>query len=280
MWRLAFSSDSTRVATAGNDGSARVVNSSLHLRILGPLRLSRDGVELDPGPRQQAYLLALLLARGGRPTSASELIELIWDDGAPASATNVLQKYVGALRRVFEPTVLPREAGSYLHRHGNGYRLTTTRGMLDLITFREHIETARTRPDANTAVDHYTAALGLWHGPAGHGLTYGSAAMPLFTALNGEFLDACQAAAELAISLRQPHRVLPALRLASSMAPLHEPVQASLVATLAAAGQRAEALAVFCAIRTRLAEDLGIEPGHALRAAHQRVLRQTAVPVP
>lgn len=43
--------------------------SSLRLQILGPLRLWRDDVELDTGPRQQAYLLALLLAREGRPTS-------------------------------------------------------------------------------------------------------------------------------------------------------------------------------------------------------------------
>lgn len=254
------------------------MSSSLHLRILGPLRLSRAGVEIAPGPRQQAYLLALLLARAGRPVSASELIDLIWDDGAPASAANVLHKYIGGLRRIFEPTLPPRQAGSYLHRHGNGYRLAATPGMLDLVTFREHIETAKTHHDHQTALDHYTEALGLWHGPAGHGLTCGSAAMPVFTALNGEFFDACEAAADLAIALGHPHRVLPSLRLATSMAPLHESIQASLIATLAAAGQRAEALAAFHAVRTRLVDDLGIDPGHALLAAHQRVLRQTAAP--
>ncbi|MEU6201418.1 hypothetical protein, partial [Streptomyces sp. NPDC047061] len=37
----------------------------LRLQILGPLRIWRDGVELDPGPRQQSYLLAVLLARAG-----------------------------------------------------------------------------------------------------------------------------------------------------------------------------------------------------------------------
>ena len=37
--------------------------SGLTLKILGPLRVWRDGVELDPGPRQQAYLLALLIGR-------------------------------------------------------------------------------------------------------------------------------------------------------------------------------------------------------------------------
>ena len=94
--------------------------SSLRLQILGPLRLWRDDVELDTGPRQQAYLLALLLAREGRPTSTGELIDLIWDEDAPVSALNVIHKYVVALRRLLEPNVSAREAGSHLSRRGNG----------------------------------------------------------------------------------------------------------------------------------------------------------------
>lgn len=39
----------------------------LRVQILGPLRLWRDGVELDSGPPQQAYPLALLPARAGSP---------------------------------------------------------------------------------------------------------------------------------------------------------------------------------------------------------------------
>jgi pimeloyl-ACP methyl ester carboxylesterase len=61
-------------------------SSGLHLQILGPLRVWRDGVERDAGPRQQAYLLALLIARAGQPISREELIDLVWDDDAPASA--------------------------------------------------------------------------------------------------------------------------------------------------------------------------------------------------
>ncbi|GHB89510.1 hypothetical protein GCM10010306_100820 [Streptomyces umbrinus] len=63
----------------------------------------RDGVELDPGPRQQSYLLAILLARAGKSISTSELIDLIWGDRAPSSALNILQKYVCALRRLLDP---------------------------------------------------------------------------------------------------------------------------------------------------------------------------------
>ena len=67
--------------------------------------------------------------------------------------------------------------------------------------------------------------------------------------MNGEFLDACTAAAELALSLGQPERILARLQLAATMAPLHEPVHASLITALGAAGQQAEALSVFRAVR-------------------------------
>ncbi|GAA2216042.1 hypothetical protein GCM10009850_115110 [Nonomuraea monospora] len=254
---------------------------SLRLQILGPLRLWRDGAELDPGPRQQAYLLALLLAREGQPISASELIDLIWDEGAPASAVNVMHKYVGALRRLLEPALPARGTGSYLQRRGNGYLFVAGSGMLDLATFRESVEAAgaaQAEQQHEVALDCYVQALGLWQGSAGKGLAYGPAAMSIFAGLDDEFFATCAAASELALSLGRPERVLPSLQLAASMAPLHEPVQAGLISVLGAAGQQAQALSVFHTVRTRLADELGIDPGPVLRAAHQQVLSKTVAP--
>jgi len=51
--------------------------ADIQLQILGLLRIWHRDVELDAGPRQQAYLLALLLARAGRPLSVDSLIDLI-----------------------------------------------------------------------------------------------------------------------------------------------------------------------------------------------------------
>ncbi|MEO3862115.1 AAA family ATPase [Acrocarpospora sp. B8E8] len=253
----------------------------LRLQILGPLRLWRDGVELDAGPRQQAQLLALLLARAGHPVSTRELIDLIWADDAPASALNIIHKYIGALRRVLEPTVPARAAGTYLHRRGNAYVFSAGPATLDLLTFRELLEAAQValaRQTRDVALDHYVKALGLWQGPAGDGLSYESPAMPILAALDDEFHVTCVAAAELAVSLHRPERVIPPLQLAASMALFHEPVHASLIATLGAAGRQAEALSAFHAVRDRLAEELGIDPGPALQAAHLRVLTQTPRP--
>ncbi|MEU6352444.1 BTAD domain-containing putative transcriptional regulator [Streptomyces sp. NPDC047072] len=253
----------------------------LRLQILGPLRIWRDGVERDPGPRQQSYMLAILLARAGRPVSTSELIDLIWEEDVPASAVNILQKYVGALRRLLEPALPAREAGSFLHRRGHSYLFTVGSATLDLVAFRERVDAARAAPhDHKAALDHYVEALGLWHGSAGDGIAEGTSATTVFAALDNEFYDVCTAAAELAVSTGRPERVLTALQLAASMAPFNEPVLAALIGVLGAMGRQAEALSVFRQVRDRLAEELGIDPGPALEDVQRRILTQPPVPPP
>jgi DNA-binding SARP family transcriptional activator len=254
-----------------------VSGGAVRLQILGPLRVSRGDAELDPGPPQQAYLLALLLARAGLPVSQAELIDLIWGDDVPASAVNTIQKYVGALRRLLEPELAARGAGSYLRRRVGGYEFLADPGALDLVAFRRLIQAARSalaQGDREAGLDRYVEALGLWQGPAAGGQAHTLTAVSIFAGLNDEFLDACSAAGKLAVSAGQGQRVLPALRLAASMAPLHEPVQAGLVVALGAAGLRAEALSWFGKVRSRLVEDLGIDPGPELQAAHRQVLTQ------
>jgi len=214
--------------------------NGLRLQILGPLRLWRNDVELEVGPPQQVYLLALLAARAGRPVSTTELIDLLWDD-APDSALNVIQRYVGALRRLLEPELPTRESGSFLQRRGSAYLFLPSPGMLDLLTFRTLVATARAalaQQHHDVALDHYLDALELWHGPAGDGLSHRPASIPTFAALDDEFHTACVAVAELATSLGRPERAVGSLQLAAQMAPLHEPVQASLIRVLAAAGQQ------------------------------------------
>lgn len=263
--------------TGADDTSGATSASALRLEVLGALRLWRGGTELDPGPRQQTQLLALLMAREGRSTTSSELIDLIWGEQAPRSALNVLHKHVSTLRRLLEPAVAPRNAGSHLLRRGDGYLFVAGEATVDLTVFRRCVVSAQRalaerRPQ--TALDHYVEGFSQWKGPAGEGLAFGPSAASIFAGIDAELCDASAAAGELAVSLAQPERALTPLRLAASIAPLHEAVQSNLISVLGAAGQQAEALALFASVRARLAEDLGIDPGAALEVAHRRVLQQ------
>ena len=149
------------------------LRSGVRLQVLGPLRAWREGVELDVGPRQQACLLALLIARSGRPISMDELIELIWDQDPPATAVNAIHKYVGALRRLLEPLVRARGTGSYVRRRGNGYLFEGCGEELDVVAFRAAVQAARgevAKGHDEAALDRYDGALGLWRGHAGAGV--------------------------------------------------------------------------------------------------------------
>ncbi|MEV4510151.1 AAA family ATPase [Dactylosporangium sp. NPDC049525] len=250
--------------------------AALTFQVLGPLRVWRDGVEVDAGPRQQAHLLALLLLQAGRPVSTAELIDLVWDDGAPTSALNIVQKYIGTLRRLLEPDLSARAPGSYVHRRGGGYQFDVSRVALDLTEFRQLLGLARAALDANRleeGLDAYEQALSRWRGPAGDGLSLSAAAGSLFTSVNRELLDACVEAARVTVPGDHAKRIVQPLRLAAWIAPFDERVQAALMTTLVASGQRAEALSVFDTVRARLADELGVDPGPALREAHRQALR-------
>ncbi|MCM4077918.1 AfsR/SARP family transcriptional regulator [Paractinoplanes hotanensis] len=256
------------------------------LQVLGPLRVWHGDAEVDAGPHQQQCLLALLLASAGQPIGVQALTEMLWDLDAPPSALNIIHKYVGQLRRLLEPGLPPRARGAYLTRHGNGYRFVAGPDTLDLLRFRQLVAEAQAHShdgEHDEALDRYAEALRLGSGVAGAGLADTTAARTVFLRLHNEFVDAVVTAAQLAIRLGQPARLLAAVRRTAETDPLNELVHGTLVTMLAAAGRPAEALAVYRAIRERLAGELGIDPGPDLQNAHFGVLARsgpTATPSP
>ncbi|GLY28873.1 BTAD domain-containing putative transcriptional regulator [Kineosporia sp. NBRC 101731] len=253
-------------------------------QLLGPLRFWRDGVEIETGPRQQRCLLALLLARAGQPVGVSEMVDVLWGDEPTASAVNVIHRYIGALRRLTEPGLAARGHSSWLVRQGNSYRLTAGAEASDVVAFRDLVERARTLSrdhDYAPSLDLYQKAIELWSGPCAADLADSGPATAVFHALNRQLFDVAMEAADLAMRLGLADRLLPALRRVASWDHLNEPLHAQLMTLLHEAGHRAEAFAVHDTLRTRLDEELGLEPGPECRAVQQRLLTGTpAVPDP
>ncbi|SPE99577.1 AfsR/SARP family transcriptional regulator [Streptomyces sp. MA5143a] len=246
--------------------------------VLGSVRVRRAGVELTPGRPQEQALLALLLARAGRPVAVGEIVDVLWGRRPPDSAVNVIRRHVGSLRRWLEPGLPTRAVGRWLVREAGGYRLLVDDDCLDLLRFRRLRDEARRTsadPDAAPAraVGVLTEALALWRGPFGAGLPAEVRERAGFGQLDRERLAAVREAADGALRAGIPGAVLPALQEAVRGAPLDEPLLARLILTLAAADRTAEALTTYRAARTRLADELGIDPGRELREAHRTVLR-------
>ncbi|HEX6339607.1 AfsR/SARP family transcriptional regulator [Umezawaea sp.] len=249
--------------------------------MLGPLRAWLDGVEVELGPPQQRSVLALLLAHGGQPVSVASLVDALWGEEHPGSAVNLLHRYVGSLRRALEPELGHRETGRWLIRGAGGYRFTTDAATLDLLRFRDLMARARAERDAGDerqAVHTFAEALALWDGPVAANTPAPVRSHAVFTALEREHVAAVNEATDLALRCGLPKPVLVPLQRVTSQHPFDEPSHSRLILALAAAGYRADALEVHTTIRARLAEELGIDPGPELRAAHEAVLREDVEP--
>ncbi|WP_432990113.1 AfsR/SARP family transcriptional regulator [Dactylosporangium sp. CA-233914] len=244
------------------------------------MRLWRAGVELPPGPPQQRTLLALLVAHAGQTVSVAEAIDVLWGNNPPSSATNVIHRCVGLLRRLLEPELPPRAEGRMLIRAGGGYRLEVDPESVDLVRFRRLVELARSAAaegQTAAAARRFTEALALSRGELATGALPDARSHPVFVALRREQLDVLLEAVDAALAAGNVTEALTPLRLSAARHPLDEPLQARLVLAIAADGRPAEALQTWQAVRARLLAELGVEPGPQLRAAQERVLSGPAV---
>ncbi|MEV4726000.1 AfsR/SARP family transcriptional regulator [Micromonospora humida] len=244
--------------------------------VLGPVRVWRDGEELDPGPRQQRLILALLLARAGRPVGIADFVTLLWDERPPRSAVNIVHLHLGSLRRLFEPGLRPRASGRWLVGDPAGYRMMVDADGLDLLRFRDLVRRARTLDDPAEALGVYVRALELSRGPCAGAPDLISRQVADFEAVDNEYADLVGEATDLALRAAAARVVLPMLRRVATQRPLDEAVQARLLLALSATGQQAEAVARYQELRGRLSGDLGIDPGRELQEAYGQVLRRGA----
>src|SRR3954447_19083566 len=238
-------------------------------RILGPLEALVDGepVELG-GPRQRA-LLGVLLTRAGLTVSRDALVDALWGDNPPASAANVLQTYVSHLRKA-----LPQDR---LLTRPPGYALEVGEDELDLRRFERELADGRrllSQGDAERALGHFDEALALWRGPP-----LGGVGEAPFAAVEAARLEELRLAAledrfDAILALGRDRQAVPEIEAFVGRQPLRERARAQLMRALYRSGRQSDALAAFRDVRGLLVEELGIEPGQALRDLHAAILRQ------
>src|SRR5579875_2399836 len=111
----------------------------LWIQVLGPVMAWRDGQPLDLGSARQRAVLALLALQRGALVPREAIVDAVWPDGPPATAVNMVQAYVGRLRRVLGADgadSASRDRG-VVAGSGESYRLRLTTDELDLLAFDE-----------------------------------------------------------------------------------------------------------------------------------------------
>ncbi|HEX3958418.1 MAG TPA: BTAD domain-containing putative transcriptional regulator [Trebonia sp.] len=226
----------------------------MRVTILGPFEVRSDAGDCLPvaGARLRDLITRLALV-GGKPVSTAALAEAVWGDQPPADLANALQTLVSRARRALGGPAAIEQSPA-------GYRLAVTPDDVDALRF-EHL----------AADGHVEEALALWRGAALEDA--GDFAAPYARRLEELKLDATMTwlARELEAGRVAAH--VAGLEALAAESPLNEKVTALLMRALAGTGRQAAALAVYAALRARLADELGIDPGPQLQAIHLEVLR-------
>ncbi|MFG2086745.1 MULTISPECIES: BTAD domain-containing putative transcriptional regulator [unclassified Spirillospora] len=252
------------------------------VRVLGAFGAEVAGEPADlGGPRQRSVLARLVAARGAMVT-ADRLVDDLWAGTAPLRAAAGLQSFVSHLRRALEPGRPPRTPARVLVTEPPGYALRLPDGSVDAWRFDALIDEAAGLLDTDPlrARRRAEAALAEWRGPA-----------------YAEFADLPWAAAEaarlderrrLAVERRAEAMLKGGARLPASAAeavpdleahaaanPLREEAWRLLALALYRAGRQGDALAALRRARETLTEELGVDPGPALRRLETDILAQS-----
>nr|WP_128430637.1 BTAD domain-containing putative transcriptional regulator [Streptomyces cyaneus] len=224
------------------------------------------------GPRHCSVLARLIVARG-RVVPVSRPVEDLWADDPPAGAVGAVRTFVAALRRVLEPERPPRSPARLLVTDGPGYALRAGTDAVDAWRFEQTVAAAATLPTED-ATARLEEALGWWRGPAYAEFADQPWARAESRRLAELRLHAVELRAETLLALGQADRAAADLRAHSAEHPWRENAWRLLALALYRTGRQADALDVLRRARALLAEQLGIDPGPALRSLEADILHQ------
>ncbi|EXG79628.1 BTAD domain-containing putative transcriptional regulator [Cryptosporangium arvum] len=246
----------------------------VRVSVLGTLRaeVADQPVELG-GPRQRAVLARLVGARG-HVVSTERFVDDLWQGEPPPKALAALQVYVSHLRRALEPGRAPRTPARVLVSAAPGYALRLDDDAIDAWRFERLLERAAGAPAAEAA-DLLDQALAQWSGPAYAEFADEAWAVPEAERLEELRRVAVERRAGAMLATGRDAEVAADLDRHVRAHPLREDAVALLALALYRTGRQADALSVLRDARTRLADDLGVDPGPALRALESNVLAQS-----
>ncbi|MET9480779.1 BTAD domain-containing putative transcriptional regulator [Streptomyces sp. NPDC006638] len=257
--------------------------AGIRFELLGPLRALRPDGDVPLGPPLQRSVLAVLLHQDGGAMPYDALVDAVWGAEPPSRARALVQKYVSGLRHAlaFGPGAGKPGAAPELAWTGRGYRLAgaTIDDLRERHALLRTAGEARASGDLRSAGDLAARAESLWRGAYAEGL-----AGPYLEAERRRWAEerAREREARLAVEIergRARECVAELTRLVATH-PLREPLAGLLVLALDRAGRPSAALAAYEEARTRIAEATSTEPGQALRARYEEVLRGTPTPLP
>ncbi len=244
---------------------------AVEVRLLGQLEaVADDGSAIAVRGVKLRSLVAILALHRGEPVGAERLITELWGDAPPGNPANALQATVSQLRRAF--------GAAKIVTSDAGYALAIAPDDLDIVRFERLVADGRRQLVAGDPA----AASRTLHAALGALSRRGAGRVRLRRvrdSVSGRGLDelalaAVEARIEADLALGRHGDVAGELEALCQRHPLRERLWELLMLALYRAGRQADALRAFSDARTALVEELGIDPGPALKELEARVLAQ------
>ena len=252
-------------------------SGQVEIRVLGPLEVVGPSGPIDIRHGRPRALLSMLIVRLGEVVPTGVLVDELWFERIPANPSNALQVQVSYVRRQLRPL----EKVVRIEREGFGYRLVADADIVDSTRFEQLVRDVSmllagspTTSEAMAALSAVDRALGSWRGSA-----YGDASHLAFVEPEQHRLEllrlvALERRGTLLDRLGRHGEAVAWLEPLADANPLREGLWVALIGALYRDGRQVDALRTYAAARTRLVEEVGIEPGPELRALERAILDQ------
>lgn len=246
----------------------------MEFRILGSVEVDDGGPDRDLGGLRERTLLARLLLSAGQVVSADRLADDLWAGDPPPHSMATLRVYISRLRRALGP-----ESAALLLTQPPGYRMKLEPGQLDAHRFEALAAAARADMEAGRpqeAAGRLRQALGLWRGPALSDVADFSFAQADAIRLEEARITALEDRVEADLACGRHASLTSELDGLVASHPLRERLCGQRMLALYRCGRQADALQAYQGLRTRLADELGIDPNPGLQRLQQAILCQGA----
>jgi DNA-binding SARP family transcriptional activator len=237
------------------------------VRLLGSVDVVVGGeVRPLPGLRRKALLAALALERG-QIVSADRLIDIVWNDAAPAGRANTLQRHISYLRQMVgrRDVIVSRPPG---------YVMDLPPGSVDAESAAGLVQRAQQSTDPDSRVRWAQDALRLFRGTPLIEVNDLPWLREEAQRLDGLRAQAVRTMVDGRMALGQHAELLPELERLAREYPLDEHVRGQLILALYRSGRQTEALDAFGRLRRTLGDEFGIDVSPELRRLETAILRQ------
>jgi DNA-binding SARP family transcriptional activator len=240
-------------------------------RILGPLEvLDDDDAQIPLGGQKQRAVLALLLLRANHVVPSDYLVDAIWGETPPRTATTGLQNQIAALRRLLGPSVIEFRAP--------GYRLHADEESFDFALFERLVAESRGLESPQRA-ERLREALALWRGDPMPEFAYERFAEADLRSLEERHITTLEDRIDADLACERYTDLVPELESLAARHPLRERLCGQLMLALYHSGRQGDAQQAYHDYRRRLMEELGLEPTPRLQDLMRDIIK-SAVPRP